>query len=352
MAEKMVAFKHFSRNSQVPWCVVSGLNQQTLMSHVDAFFCRYQAASLALYDSSVLPTMSTTKKIFQMKSWKFGKAGNVSADEERRIAAIAKIESANGNMKALTTVEILEAAGCAIDKRGLFNAWCEAHDTFEFLTADYVGALASYVAGRARLASSKGEQRQLTVLELGAGSGRLSHFLRRQLRVLSHGNDCPCRVVATDSGGWKLKGAGQLADTEGFIPVEKLAFSNALKKYQPDFVIVSWMPMGQDWSAAIRSTPSVLEYVLIGEADDGSCGDNWKTWGNHSFIAREASGATKEGPVSSPVSVPPYVLDGWTRHNLDISELQLSRFDSEEFVGNSCTVSFRRPSGRSNDGRK
>ncbi len=27
----------------------------------------------------------------------------------------------------------------------------------------------------------------------------------------------------------------------------------------------------------------VEEYILIGEADDGSCGHNWRTWGNPNF---------------------------------------------------------------------
>ena len=37
------------------------------------------------------------------------------------------------------------------------------------------------------------------------------------------------------------------------------------------------MPMGVDWSRAIRECDDVDEYLLLGEADDGSCGHLWYT---------------------------------------------------------------------------
>ena len=111
----------------------------------------------------------------------------------------------------------------------------------------------------------------------------------------------------------------------------------------------------------IRATSSVREYVLVGESDDGCCGHNWLTWGNPAFRpggaalsgdARRtlraansagAPGAPGEDHLSEGTAMAPYAEDGWERHNIrDVSRLQLSRFDSEDFVGNSCTVSFRR----------
>ena len=81
----------------------------------------------------------------------------------------------------------------------------------------------------------------ITVLELGAGTGRLAHFLQDQLADSRPGG-INVRVVATDSGGWALKGA-----SAGIGKVEKLGFVKALEKYQPEVVIVAWMPMGTDW---------------------------------------------------------------------------------------------------------
>ena len=184
------------------------------------------------------------------------------------------------------------------------------------------------------------------LLEIGAGDGRLSHFLSLELQRERRGegrrsggagtgageegeqeaattmtnntttpsssdgsssssssssssNSSGARVVATDSYGWGLKKAAS-----SFAHVEDMAFEAALKKHEPRVVLVSWMPMGVDWTAAIRATPSVQEYVLVGEADDGCCGHNWLTWGNPAFQAQ--GGGTCAG-------VPPYVAEGWTR---------------------------------------
>ena len=35
----------------------------------------------------------------------------------------------------------------------------------------------------------------------------------------------------------------------------------------------------EDWTDEIRKCESVEEYILIGEADGGCCGDAWRTWG-------------------------------------------------------------------------
>lgn len=221
---------------------------------------KYHAASAALYDASILPTLGTTKKIFQMKGWRYGDSGRPDADEKRQRAALAKIEAARGNVKDLSTVELLEAAGCAIDKRGPFNAWCESHDTYEFLTAEYVSGLSAYLTTRQlqiqRQVAEDGNgttKKTVTVLEVGAGNGRLSHFLRRKLKAPSASTSLGTfQVVATDSGGWKLKGADALSAVEDFVPVEKLGFEAALAKYNPDVVLVSWMPMGEDWTEVGR----------------------------------------------------------------------------------------------------
>ena len=46
-----------------------------------------------------------------------------------------------------------------------------------------------------------------------------------------------------------------------------------------DVALVCWQPMGVDWTAAIRASASFQEYVLVGEVDDGICGDPSATWG-------------------------------------------------------------------------
>ena len=65
-----------------------------------------------------------------------------------------------------------------------------------------------------------------------------------------------------------------LRDQVMLLPAEE-----ALEQFQPHIVLVSWMPLGMDFTTSIRATASVLEYILIGEADSGICGHPRLTWG-------------------------------------------------------------------------
>ena len=72
------------------------------------------------------------------------------------------------------------------------------------------------------------------------------------------------------------------------------------------------------------------EYVLIGEADDGTCGHNWITWGN-SVLG-----------MDNGDNVPSHVTDGYERADLrDLLALQFSGFECER-SSKSTTVSFCR----------
>jgi hypothetical protein len=95
----------------------------------------------------------------------------------------------------------------------------------------------------------------------------------------------------------------------------------------------------------------VEEYILVGEADDGTCGHNWRTWGNPDFrddddgvAEREYDERRRDDDVARRVteSPPPYVLDGYAREDLEgLSMMQFSRFDCKR-RRESKTVSFRR----------
>lgn len=155
-----------------------------------------------------------------------------------------------------------------------------------------------------------------SVLEVGAGDGALSHHLRRR------GVDC----TATDSGSWRIFPQFQ---------VERLDVESALAKYRPTLVVAAWMPLGVDWTQAIRSTSSVQAYILIGESDGGACGHPWLTWG-HRFEPEALECVAGQ-------SAAPYVRDGFVRVNdPKCTRLQISRYDSEAFRGNSRTVIFHR----------
>mmetsp|Transcript_23575 Transcript_23575/g.38270 ORF Transcript_23575/g.38270 Transcript_23575/m.38270 type:complete len:234 (+) Transcript_23575:2-703(+) len=211
------------------------------------------------------------------------------------------------------------------------------------------------------------------ILDVGAGDGRLVYFLRRAMEEIAKKENRHSKeeqepnlpiIIATDDGSWKAP----IYDNK-HIRVEQLSAIEALDKYGPKtgtttpdqhgvaakkktrlIVLCSWMPPGQDWTADFRrpinnviaaaakdengdydgkevtSERLVEEYVLIGEADDGTCGHNWHTWGNTDFKTEDAA---------------PRDLNGYERVDLsDLSLLQLSRFDCER-SSESVTVSFR-----------
>jgi hypothetical protein len=171
-----------------------------------------------------------------------------------------------------------------------------------------------------RMGNSGGEEQLPVVLEIGAGSGALSHQIGMRLRGQA-------RVVASDDHSSQI---------ETVIPVEPLDCSAALAAHTPAVVLVSWMPPGVDWTAEVRACASACAYVMIGEPDGENCGDSWSTWGVLPEDAEEY-GLDEQ-------SVAPFRKDGWERRDLEsVSEHQICRFDSAVCRGFSRTVSFTRP---------
>lgn len=202
--------------------------------------------------------------------------------------------------------------------RCLGDRFCrdKEHPVFEFLNQEYIEALADYLEQCVEeLGATKDEP--ITILEVGAGDGRLTHFLKQKLEERS----VNARIIATDSGEKGIKPD---------FPVEKLDYKEALKKYNPTIVIACWMPPERDWTAEFRATKSVKEILLIGETDWGCCGDAWLTWGK--TWKEEYKGKT-----------PPYKADGFGRQDLEeLSKLQICRSDEPGYYYNSSTISFGR----------
>lgn len=168
---------------------------------------------------------------------------------------------------------------------------------YEVFTREHVKGLAHYLLQRAE----KYNLSEMSVLEVGAGSGRLSHHLSTFLSQSSpsaapHGR--VVRLTATDSGERGLNGPN----------VGKKDALEAISEAMPHVVLASWMPIGVDWTAKMRATPSVLEYILIGETDNGICGDPWLTWG----YTEEADNSSDS---SSEDAAGPDTCDGLLRAN-------------------------------------
>ena len=77
----------------------------------------------------------------------------------------------------------------------------------------------------------------------------------------------------------------------------------------------------------------IVTFRVTWEADDGSVGHLWRTWGNPAF----------RPPTAPPSLPPPYLADGWERADLpEIGRWMLNRFDSDLDPHGSRAVSFVR----------
>jgi len=192
--------------------------------------------------------------------------------------------------------------------------FCLEHELYEILTKEYVEMLATYLEERIRLLREQ-TGKDVTILEVGAGDGRLTHFLQEEL---GRRGVTGYRIIATDAmgGQWRIPPR---------YPVQKEVADMALWDFEPQIVLACWMPRNEDWTGQIRGTPSVEEYILIGPKDSGTCGLDDETWGMN-----QESAQTR------------YRREGFERVELsELSALQMGQKDRDAYRY-SATVSFRR----------
>ncbi len=179
-----------------------------------------------------------------------------------------------------------------LEKYPGFFAWCELHNVFLLVNKEFIKALASAIE----------EINPEVIVEVGAGHGLLSRHLSKAL-----GRE----VIATDDNSW---------DSEIPSNTVKMDYKDALKTYNPDLVIASWIPYGRYWTGFFRRHPSVKGYILIGESSGG------------------ASGSIKD-----------FYKNGWERTQLDeVEAYSICRTDQYFFghtVRHSHIVYFKKPDG-------
>lgn len=103
-----------------------------------------------------------------------------------------------------------------------------------------------------RLAEVIGERE---CLEIAAGDGALSRFLRR----------AGVQVTATDDRSW--------AQVETSDDVERQEARQALRAHAPRAVICSWPPAGNSFERWVFETPSVELYIAIGSRHEFATGN-------------------------------------------------------------------------------
>jgi len=106
-------------------------------------------------------------------------------------------------------------------------------------------------------------------LEIGAGDGNLTRFLKDQ----------GVRLTATDNHGWE-----SAVDYPAWVI--KLDAREALATYAPEVVICSWPPSQNDFERYVFNTPSVQLYIVIGSRHQFAFG-NWKDYTQQSAFDLE-----------------------------------------------------------------
>ncbi len=93
-----------------------------------------------------------------------------------------------------------------------------------------------------------------SVLEIAAGDGTLSRFLR----------DAGVDIRATDDHSWSAI---------DFTGVEKMEARAALQRYRPEVVVCSWPPAGNPFEKAVFQTESVQRYIVITSVSRANASD-------------------------------------------------------------------------------
>jgi hypothetical protein len=141
----------------------------------------------------------------------------------------------------------------------------KVNPVFEIWTKEYIERLSSYLSERAVLYGGTAEN-PITILEVGAGDGKLSHFLTMRLKE-THSDAINLVTTSFQSKQFNIP----LKHSN----VETLSQKDAILKYKPNIILCSWMMPREDWTPDFRSEKSVLEYILIGP--EGPCGND-ETW--------------------------------------------------------------------------
>eukprot|EP00736_Rhodelphis_marinus_P007921 Rmarinus@m.2768 len=321
------------------------------------------------------------------------------------LADLTRLASVDAKREGVFGERLEKAEAPIIPPEWVYLYSNEARRSCEIWNKEYISGLTWYLVSRAEhyvSGNAVSDSEPLRILEVGAGDGRLSFFLKQEIRRAHPEWAARLSFTATDAQGshWTHRASalpsdvsyGNIAEsTKGSnpqplspcseewrgasglaaFPVGRASAEKSIDDTQPHIVLSSWMTRGQDWTRAMRAAASVQEYILIGEADFGVSGLPWATWGvgrpNSDTGGLQAPssgsqlGSCEQGTADScvigdeepivddqklsppSVQLPPFRQDGFERVDLDdISILQVCRSDSPILLFHCRTISFRR----------
>ena len=127
---------------------------------------------------------------------------------------------------------------------------CEVLDIFQFYSTEFIDQIVETI-------NKLGPQ---SIVEIGAGDGYLSYFL----------GECGVDIVPTDDYSRPHINRPQR--------VEKIGHKDALRKYEPDLVVINWEEYLGEYSFDALGYPSVKHLLWIGEGE-GGCTGSEELWG-------------------------------------------------------------------------
>ena len=204
---------------------------------------------------------------------------------------------------------------------------CKATATLLIPTQEYINTLADYLVKRAKAYKAE----DVPILEVGAGTGRLSFLLNETEAFKEAGLKC----IATDIQPLMnpfMVGYGR-SERHRFqaFDVEAINENEAVEKYQSAIILCQMMPNGVDWPAGWRKHKSLCEYVLVGPSDGVACGRPWDTWG------------VVWGDQLKVKFLPSFVADGFKKVYIDdVSRHVLGQDEHPQCHSQNRCVSFRR----------
>lgn len=251
---------------------------------------------------------------------------------------------------------------------------------YEIITQELINELTNHIGKRLNIHD------HITILEVGAGNGKLSYHLNKNLKNKYSDR---CTLHAIDS--W-------YENIPSIFDIERMSDSEAIARYNPDIILWSWMPQKPFWfqllerkywsqiSDTIQSTDeykeyskycadyrierskypeysatrrkqcnNLKEYILIGPLE--CCGDKeytfWMPWANddrsRTMKAANHFFNNKQMFEKSLIEKPAYYDDGYLMDvsNFDklINEEDITRFTKynkfDHLVSSSFLISFK-----------
>lgn len=148
--------------------------------------------------------------------------------------------------------------------------YSDATGDHELLTREYVAALGNHLLRSAEAIRQRTGSPLVTVFEVGAGSGRLTHFLDAYVQEQTKARNLPpMHVIATNESPEAEKarrGESLLPPIPRVSRVDDMDAEEAVAQWQPNVVIASW-PVVNGLDELVMNQPSVQELIVLGEAE-------------------------------------------------------------------------------------